>query len=439
MDKMGRRFRRWGKRCLAAARGLMSFPDLSRSAKDRRLQDERWMLIEPKTEAEVADAVREARAARTPIAIEGGGTKRSFGRPVQAERTLSLKGLAGITLYEPSEMVIGAWAGTPLAVVQRALDERGQMFAFEPPDYRALLGSAGEPTIGGLVACGLSGPRRVAAGALRDSLIGLRFVNGRGEIVKTGGRVMKNVTGLDLVKLQAGAHGTLGVLTEAIFKVSPKPPMQATLRLANLSDADGVAMLCKAMGSPYEPTGAAFVPQGLIGQDPGGATGEVYIRLEGFPEQIDHRSEALRRHLGAPGLERMTEEAGLSVWRSLRDVEPLAEPGDAVWRLSVAPSRAAEAAAAIAAVRPIRRVFDWSGGLIWIATPEDDDAGAGPIRAAAARAGGYATLVRASEPLRATVSVFQPREPRVASLEAGLKASFDPDGILNPGRMHAGQ
>ncbi len=386
------------------------------------------MLIAPTTEAEVVEAVRDARSARAPLAIEGGGTKRGLGRPVQTERTLSLRGLSGITLYEPAEMVIGAWAGTPLAELQSALDARGQMLAFEPPDYRVLHGAAGEPTVGGLVACGLAGPRRVMAGGLRDSLIGVRFVNGRAEAIKNGGRVMKNVTGLDLVKLQAGAHGTLGVLTEAIFKVVPKPPAQLTLRIAGLSEAEGVAALCKAMGSPYEPTGAAYMPE----------EGAAYLRLEGFEDQLAYRSAALRKHLGLT-LDPLADEAGRKVWTALKDVQALqVGPADAVWRISVPPTKAARVAAAIAAERSIRRCLDWSGGLIWLATPEGDGAGASLIQRLAAEAGGHATLIRASESLRATANVFQPLAPAVMKLQAGLKASFDPDGILNPGRMHAG-
>ncbi len=325
-------------------------------------------------------------------------------------------------------MVIGAWAGTPVAELQRTLDARGQMLAFEPPDYRALHGASGEPTVGGLVATGLAGPRRVMAGGLRDSLIGVRFVNGRAEAIKNGGRVMKNVTGLDLVKLQAGAHGTLGVLTEAIFKVVPKPPAQLTLRIQGLSEAEGVAALCKAMGSPYEPTGAAYLP----------AENAAYLRLEGFEDQLAYRSAALRKHLGLT-LDPLPDEAGRRVWASIRDVATLgAAATDAVWRISVAPTKAVQAVAAIAAKRPVRHCLDWSGGLIWLATPQEDGAGAALIQRVAAEAGGHATLIRASEALRAAASVFQPLPPAVMTLQAGLKASFDPDGILNPGRMHAG-
>jgi glycolate oxidase FAD binding subunit len=385
------------------------------------------MILEPRSEVDVRDAVLDARARKSPLAIRGGGTKQGLGRPVQAAATLSLKNLTGITLYEPAEMVIGAWAGTPLSEVQKALDEKGQMLAFEPPDLRALLGTSGEPTVGGMVAAGLAGPRRIMAGGLRDSLIGVRFVNGRGEIIKNGGRVMKKVTGLDLVKPQAGAHGTLGVLTECIFKVVPKPPAVATLVFSGLSDAKAVELMCKAMGTPFEPTGTAHLPE----------AGKTLLRLEGFPDQIAYRSGELMKRLGKA--ERVDGQAHDTLWRDIRDARPLAEPVDAaVWRISVPPTQGAAVAAAIGKARECRWYFDLSGGLIWLATGADEDAGAALIQRAAAGASGHATLVRAPEALRAAAPVFQPQSEAVMRIQRGLKASFDPDGVINPGRMYAG-
>jgi len=396
------------------------------SAKDRCGRDlAHGMLIEPKTEDEVAAAVAEARAGKAPLAIEGGGTKRGLGRPVQTERTLSLRGLSGVTLYEPSEMVIGARAGTPLAEVQRVLDERGQMLAFEPPDYRKLLGSEGEPTIGGLVATGLAGPRRVAAGGLRDSLIGVRFVNGRGEIIKNGGRVMKNVTGLDLVKLQAGAFGTLGVLTEVIFKVVPKPAETATLAIEGLDAGAAIKAMAAALTSPFEITGAAWGPEG-----------RTWLRIEGFSEQIAYRSDALRRILASYGpLELLPSDTSMPLWREIDHGAGIAWD-DVVWRASVKPSLAAAFMGSLGS--DFECILDWGGGLVWLCALDADDDDTARVQAAAARHGGHAMLAKAPAELRARVDVFQPLVPAVQKLQAGLKASFDPDGILNPGRMYAG-
>jgi glycolate oxidase FAD binding subunit len=393
------------------------------------------MQLEPRTEEDVAIAVREARAAKAPLRIEGGGTRSGLGRPSQAARTLSMKNLSGITLYEPSEMVIGALAGTPLSEIQRRLDEKGQMLAFEPPDYRTLYGSSGEPSIGAVAACGLAGPRRVMAGGARDSLIGVRFVNGKGEIIKNGGRVMKNVTGLDLVKLQAGAFGTLGALTEVIFKVIPKPPAQATLVYEGLADAQAIEMLCAAMTSPFEPTGAAHLPAGM-----GSTVARTLIRIEGFPEQIAYRSGEIGKRLSRHGSPAMIGDADhAALWKSIGEASALALPSThALWRISVAPHKAVDLVALVSAQRPEQHFYDWSGGLIWLATPETDGAGATLIQAVAAQAGGHATLIRGSDALRASTPVFQPLNPAIQKLQAGLKTSFDPDGIINPGRMYAG-
>jgi glycolate oxidase FAD binding subunit len=274
--------------------------------------------IAPASEQDACAAIGEAAAARIPLMLEGGGTKRVIGRPAQSERTLSSRGLTGITLHEPAELVIAAWAGTPLAEIVRALDDTKQQLSFEPMDHRLLLGSEGEPTIGAVAATNLSGPRRINAGAARDSLIGVRFVNGRGEAVKSGGRVMKNVTGLDLVKLMAGSWGTLGFLTEVTFKVVPKTERNVTLVLAGLDDRKAVAALSAALGSPFELSGAAHLPA------QGGEPARTLMRVEGFDFAVEYRQGELLRLLkrfGAADL--LPDETAADLWRAIRDVAPV--------------------------------------------------------------------------------------------------------------------
>lgn len=390
---------------------------------------------EPRDEAEAAEIVREAVGRTERLRLVGGGTKAAIGRPSQDEATLSANGLAGITLYEPAEMVVAARAGTPLADVQALLAERGQMLPFEPIDHRRLLGSTGEPSFGAVAAVNNSGPRRINAGAARDSLIGVRFVNGRGEAIKSGGRVMKNVTGLDLVKLMAGSWGTLGLLTEVTFKVLPVQERVATLVFPALDDARAIEALGAALGSPFELTGAAHLPAGI-----GGAQARTLMRVEGFATSVDYRLGELRRLLkrfGAPDV--LEHETGSTLWADIRDAVSLAEPGDAaVWRISTAPNRGAAVTAAIVAQRGARWFYDWGGGLIWLSTSAEGDAGADVIRTAVRAQGGHATLVRAPDAVRAAVPVFEPLSEPLMRITAGIKAAHDPAGVFNPGRMYAG-
>ena len=388
----------------------------------------------PRDEQEASTIISEAAAEGTKLQVFGRNTKAGIGRPVEADTGISSAELKGVTLYEPAELVIAARSGTPVSEVVRTLTAKGQELPFEPMDYRQLLGSEGEPTIGAVAAMNISGPRRIMAGAARDSLIGVRFVNGRGEIVKSGGRVMKNVTGLDLVKLMAGSWGTLGLLTEVTFKVLPKPERMSTLVIRGLDDRRAVEALSQALGSPYDITGAAHIPA----PDRQGA--RTLIRLEGFSVSVDYRVGELRRLLKRFGSSDILEGRGAeAVWQAVRDATTMARLGGwAVWRVSIAPTRGPDLAAQIARAIDAQWFYDWGGGLLWVATPPEGDAGAAVIREATRTYGGHATLVRAPAAVRSAVEVFEPQAEAIMTLTRGIKASFDPAGILNPGRMYAG-
>ncbi len=383
-------------------------------------------VLTPHSEAELAAVIIDAHTKHTPLVIQGGGTREPLGRPSQATTTLSTKNLSGITLYEPSEMIIGAKAGTPLSVVEAALNEKDQMLAFEPIDHRMLFGTKGEPSIGAIAAINASGPRRVIAGAARDSLVGVRFVNGKGEIIKNGGRVMKNVTGLDLVKLQAGAFGTLGVLSEVIFKVLPKQETIASLSFKNLNDSQAVQMMAKAQGSPYEVTGAAHLDNMSV------------IRIEGFEDSVKYRLGELRRLLSAFGdANDIIGDENTKLWQDIRDVAWFAAPqNNAIWRICVKPTDAPLLIANLKKQFSFKHFYDWGGGLIWLSCQSDGVAKL--IREAAAHYQGHARLERGTLELRNSIEVFQPLPAPLMQVTSGIKKSFDPASILNFGRMYAG-
>lgn len=356
----------------------------------------------PSDEAELAEIIA---AATVPLAIRGGGTRGVDVAGVE----LSTRGMSDITLYEPGAMTMVVQAGTPVAEIETALAAENQRLAFEPTDYRRLLGTTGTPTLGGVMAANSSGPRRISVGAARDFLLGVRYVDGMGQIVKNGGRVMKNVTGYDLVKLMAGAHGTLGVLSEVSLKVLPCPETQSTLVLHGLDDVAAVAALAKALGSPFEVTAAAHDP----------AAGQTLLRVEGFSDSVRYRMEELKKLLGC---ETSVEEESTARWTAWRDVEDFAGAGEDVWRVSCKPS---DGPALVAKSGALGARYDWAGGLIWLRTKAGYD-----LRAALGAYDGHATLIRGTGQPR-----FQPEASGVARIAAGLRARFDPRGLLNTGLM----
>jgi len=383
------------------------------------------------TEIEIAAAIREAAAAKTPLELKTGGTRRALGRPVQAAKTLSLAGLKDVTLYEPGELTLVVQAGMTIAALNDLLDAENQQLTFEPPDHRVLLGSNGESTIGGAVAVAASGPRRLRAGAVRDALLGIRYVNGQGEVLRSGGRVMKNVTGYDLPKLMCGAYGTLGAITEIGLKVIPKVEIVKTLAVVGLGDERAVAAMSSALKTPTDVSAAAHLPA-AASKELGFSDSVTLLRVEGFETQAAYRITVLREALATFG---DLVEIDTNPWPAIRDVMMFAGDDRAIWRLSVKPTDAPGLVAALRDQMDCEAFFDWGGGMIWLACVEGADASEPIVRAALGGVGGHATLMRASDTVRAAVPVFQPEPAPIAALSERIRAQFDPAGILNPGRM----
>jgi glycolate oxidase FAD binding subunit len=396
--------------------------------------------LKPRDAKDLRDAIAWAAAESEPLEIVAGGTKSAFGRPQRPARRLDVSALAGNIEYEPEELVLTCGTATPMREILLLLEQRAQMLAFEPPDFGALYGLAPEGgTIGGALAANLAGPRRIKMGAARDHFLGFSGVSGRGEEFKAGGRVVKNVTGYDLPKLIAGSMGTLAVVDRVTVKVMPAAPKTRSVLVFGLDPAKAVAAMAEALNSPWEVSGASYLPANVAkrsGVDyvSGAGASVTAIRVEGTAVSVAARCEALRKSLGAFGpVEELHSMRSVGLWREIRDVAALLPDAKAaIWRVSVAPTQGPAVASAVPGADWF---LDWGGGLAWIAVPDSDDASAAKIRGAFAE--GHATLQRASTDTRAQVPVFQPAAPGVAALEKGVKAQFDPRAILNPRRMRA--
>ncbi len=408
-------------------------------------------VFQPSDAAEAAEVVAWAAAEGRSLEIVAGGSKRGLGRPPRSDHRLDVSRLAGIVDYDPAELILTARAATPMAEIEAELKAKRQMLAFEPPEWGSLIGGdgepTGEPTLGGVLACNLAGPRRVRAGAARDYFLGFSAINGWGDIWKAGGKVVKNVTGYDMCKLQAGAYGTLSVLTEVTLKVMPRPETACTILLQGMADEIAVPELSKALNTPYEVSAAAHLPAPAARRSAVEAVAEglgavTALRLEGPAPSVAFRAKAIESLFGH-GL-RLDAAETVRLWAEIGQVRPLLPSGaQCVWRLCPTPTLAPAAANALRSQFASAEVFyDWGGGLVWLSLEADEagpDGGAPRVRAAMREAGGHSTLVVAPDDVRARVAVFEPLEGALAALTKRVKSGFDPRGVLNPGRMYEGQ
>ena len=399
---------------------------------------------------DVEEVVRAAVASEQPLEVIGHGSKRAIGHPMATNAVLDVSVLNAVSSYEPNELIITVQAGAPLADVQSLIDAKNQQFAFEPMDMSVLLGTAGAGTIGGMIGAGLAGPRRIKAGGARDHLLGAHAVSGFGDSFKTGGRVVKNVTGYDLCKLLTGSWGTLAVMTEVTLKVMPKPEAERTLVLRGLDDVTANKAMTAALGSPFDVSGAAHLPGSALRSGTGALAGlaasgqpVTLVRLEGISASAAHRAASLSQTLSSYGtVDSLADDASALIWSALRDVVPFAANGALgawpVWRIVCPPASGGALGQALSRLTGGDVIYDWGGGLIWAAVPPNADAQAALVRGQVEAVGGHATLIRATEDVRRAVDVFQPQPAGLAALGERIRASFDPRSVLNRGRMIRG-
>jgi glycolate oxidase FAD binding subunit len=405
-------------------------------------------ILRPGSEPELQSMIATLARQGLPAEVVGAGSKRGIGKPLQLPVVIELTGIHGISLYEPSELVMSARAGTSLAQIETTLAERGQMLAFEPMDLGpATGGQGGVQTIGSVFATNVSGARRIQSGAARDHLLGIRAVNGRAEVFKSGGHVLKNVTGYDVARGLTGSWGTLAVLSEVTFKVLPRPRQTETLVYVGLTDEIGAELACAALGTPFEVSGTAHLTAGLTSRLEQRALAReaatiTAIRIENFETSVAYRANRLVEALKVFGQPlRLGHETSLQFWGELRRlsvVTPLREEAATnLWRISTSPQLASRVVDAVRRNMSAQAYYDASGGMIWLEVTASADAGAADIRRILSSHGGHATLIRAEPDVRAAVEVFQPMSAVVERLSKGIKESFDPGRILNPGRMYA--
>jgi len=385
------------------------------------------MRHSPADVRELARIVAAAASARAALSICAGASKQSLRASPADAAVLDISRLAGIVDYQPTELVLTARAATPMEQIEKELDRHNQMLAFEPADWRGLLASEDRyQTLGGVMACNLSGPRRIVAGAARDHFLGVEAVNGRGDTFKAGGKVVKNVTGYDLCKVLAGSFGTLAIMTELTLKVLPRPESTVSVVRSGLTDAEAVRLMTAALNSVHQVSAAAHLPAAVSSN----SQATTVFRLEGSRPSLMARCRALCRELSGDFIE---EQESRTLWAAVRDVAPFIARQGPVWRLAVPPADACRITDRIARSLSCSWFYDWGGGLVWLLIdPTVPEGGVEVIRAAVSK-DGHATLLRAPANLRGRVPTFQPLPAQLARLNARVRQAFDANGVFNHG------
>lgn len=400
----------------------------------------------PRNEAELADLVHSAKAGGHALEVCGFRSKREAGRPLTPAAVVSTAKMFGITHFDPAERTISARAGTPLHEVESELARQNLELAFEPADFGRIYGPDSlAATLGAVAAMNISGPRRILRGSARDHIIGIRAVNGEGTVIQSGGHVAKNGAGVDLSKGLCGSWGTLAIMSELTFKVQPRAEESRTLALLGLPDEAAVGVMSEAVGTPYEVSGTIHLQSDLVKRlsDPDTAAAGAAltaIRLEGSRQSVAYRAERLRRELSPFGeIYDVGKRASSNFWRDIRACSFLSSDFDKpLWRITVAPSKAARIVRALAAFFPVSAAYEWAGGLVWLETPPSSEASVTELRRVLAEFEADSMLMRGPRPVRSSIEVFHPLPLAKMKLVQAIKKAFDPACVLSPGRMYAG-
>ncbi len=406
-------------------------------------QDFNQSVLKPLSEREISEIVKSCFKKNIPLEIQGLGTKKKIGRNFQSEKTLDLSKHSGIIEYQPEELYIKVKSGTPIDLIKKELKKNNQQLAFEPTDFGPLFsGSNNEGTIGGVVSCNFAGPRRFKVGSARDHILGFRGINGRGEIIKSGGTVVKNVTGYDLSKVASGSFGTLMVFSEISIKVLPIAESNKTLIIDNNDLKSSLDYLNKSLSSSSDPSGAVFYPKIFRNQftlnDLTVFGSITAIRIEGSINSIDHRINKLTKDLRVESrkLDILAPEQSKIFWDDTRRLKVFSNLDKNLFRVVVPPSTTFNLLNDLSTFN-IKYFVDWGGNLIWLQIDSINPKELRELRDIVKKFNGYLTIIKVSDDLKGLIDIFTINEIKYQITEK-IKKSFDPKRILNPGKMYIG-